>query len=841
MGADKDIKENRRILVIDDDKETLVTYKNILSPEKEPIERLDKLAGKNNKASLENYDLILAGQGQEGFELFKKALDDEMPFAAVFIDMGMPPVWDGLETAQQIRQLDDRVYIIIVTACADHTIGELQEAVGHNLLYVRKPFFEDEIYQLAHNSCKSWDRDSELKKFKDRLEETIATRTVELRKEITDHGQTEDEMKEAKKYLDNIIESSLDCIIVTNKGFITRTNRAFVNLVGYKEEELSGKPMSELIPREGGEYTSTSGETVQIDEDFIDSSKKIQAKLLKNEKISNRELFYLRKDGKVVPVEENIAVLRDEKEAVIGSVWSVRDITCRKKAAKEIRDARDFLEKVFESSMDGILVTDKKGTVLSANTAVERIYGLSRQQLIGNHVSMLADRDANSREKALRTINELFEKGFAFFDSSIRTRDGRAVDVEGTTTMIKDEKGCFSEGVTIIRDVSERKKIHQQLQQSQKMEAIGTLASGIAHDFNNILAAIMGYTEMSLADVPDNSPVKENLEQIFRSSTRARDLVKQILSFSRKSDQDLKPLQLHLVIEEAVKLLRASLPTNIEIKQDINNRCGMVLTDPTQIHQVIMNLCTNAAHAMEKKGGELKVGLYPADIAPEDAAVNPDLKPGPHVKLTVSDTGTGIDPQLAGRIFDPFFTTKGTDKGTGMGLSVVHGIVKSHGGAITLQNAPGKGATFEILLPRAGEEKAADQQEMKEPVPPGTECVLFVDDEEVLVSLGKRMLESLGYNVVAEKSSVRALEIFKTEPDKFDIVITDQTMPQMTGYGLAEQIVSIRPDMPVILCTGFSDPELTEKAESAGIREVIMKPVNRNELALKIRRVLENR
>jgi two-component system cell cycle sensor histidine kinase/response regulator CckA len=373
------------------------------------------------------------------------------------------------------------------------------------------------------------------------------------------------------------------------------------------------------------------------------------------------------------------------------------------------------------------------------------------------------------------------------------------------------------------------------------MEAIGTLAGGIAHDFNNILAAIMGYTEMALYDVPEGTSGRRNLEQVLKAGYRGKDLVKQIITFSRRRDEERRPMRISPIVKEALKMLRASLPTTIDIRQNIKTQSGMVLADPTQIHQVLMNLISNAAYAMREKGGVLEVSLTDVDIYLDDAAPpHPDLKPGPYLKLTVSDTGHGIEHAIMERIFDPFFTTKRPGEGTGMGLAVVHGIVKSYGGAILVDSEPGKGSAFDVFFPRI-EGYVLPEVDAAAPMPTGDEHILFVDDEEALADMVQQMLERLGYSVVVKTSSLEALEVFKVHPDQFDLVITDQTMPHMAGVDLAKEIMRIRPEIPIILCTGFSEVISAEEAKTFGIREFLMKPFATRMLAETIRRALDSK
>ena len=394
-----------------------------------------------------------------------------------------------------------------------------------------------------------------------------------------------------------------------------------------------------------------------------------------------------------------------------------------------------------------------------------------------------------------------------------------------------------------VRDVTSHKKMETQLRQAQKMEAIGTLASGIAHDFNNILMAIMGNAEMAemgLNNKPDNRLIRQSIDQVLKASNRAKDLVKQILTFSRDSEQDRKPVQMHLLIDEVLKFLKVSLPENIEIRQDISVDSDMVMADAVQIHQVMMNLCTNALHAMMEKGGVLTVALKRVDLDVGNTMTYPNIKPGPYVKLSVRDTGNGIGQEVMGRIFDPYFTTKEKGLGTGLGLSVVHRIIESHGGRITVESEPGEGTLFEILLPRIEGRSEREAPDLRRPPSAGQERIIFVDDEEGLVSMAERYLGTLGYEVSAFTSPSRALEAFRTDPDGFDLLITDLTMPQMSGDELAQRIREGRPDIPIILCTGYSERLTKEGVKELGIQAFVMKPFKIRDLAEEIQAVVRS-
>jgi len=386
----------------------------------------------------------------------------------------------------------------------------------------------------------------------------------------------------------------------------------------------------------------------------------------------------------------------------------------------------------------------------------------------------------------------------------------------------------------------ERGELETQLFQLKKMETIGTLAGGIAHDFNNILTPILGYTDMALEELPDESTLRFDIEQINQAATRGKDLVQQILTFSREVNFDKKPIQLNLVVIEVLNLLKASFPTGIEIKQKLDPNIGTILADATHMHQIIMNLCTNASYAMMNTGGILEVQL---DVVISDRKLTkqvPNLKKGKYVRLTLSDTGHGMDSKTKERIFEPFFTRKEVGSGSGLGLSVVHGIVNNYGGAITVDSTLGKGTTFTIYLPQYGT-NPVNQDDLNKTITKGDEFILFVDDEQEITYMGKKMLENLGYKVTIKTDSLSALEEFKLNPAKYSLVVTDQTMPRMFGTELAVRLKEIRPGLKVIIITGYIDKISEDLINEAGISEIIMKPLILSDFSKVIRKVLDEK
>lgn len=436
-----------------------------------------------------------------------------------------------------------------------------------------------------------------------------------------------------------------------------------------------------------------------------------------------------------------------------------------------------------------------------------------------------------------------------------KVMDGESVEINITSPMdnktyretslpITHDDGTISK-MTVLRDITgymtvvkEKERAEAQLRHAQKMESIGTLAGGIAHDFNNILSSVIGYTELVLEDVEKGSLIQKNLREVFKAGMRARDLVRQILTFARQTDEKPKPIRVASVAKEALKLLRPTIPSDIDIKIQSTSH-SLVMADPTQIHQLFMNLCTNAAHAMEKSGGLLNVKCQDTVLDEAFQKQLPEIQPGKYLKITVSDTGVGIPLKNFDSIFEPYFTTKGIGQGTGLGLSVVHGIVKGCGGTVTVESREGKGTVFTIYLPVTGEGETPEFFPEAD-LPTGTEKILLVDDELAITTMGSQLLMQLGYRVTTRTSSIEALALFRKKPDFFDLVITDMTMPNMTGDKLAAEMLKIRKDIPVVLCTGYSSRISDEQARNIGIKAFTMKPITKFDLAETVRHVLDD-
>ncbi|MGD9300604.1 MAG: substrate-binding domain-containing protein [Desulfobacterales bacterium] len=633
-----------------------------------------------------------------------------------------------------------------------------------------------------------------------------------------EHHELSQQLSLISSMIENVEELA---VAVDENGRIVYANDACQRFCGYTKDAIVGHNIKQLF------------ELTSLQNSIIDQC-------LKKEKTENFEAMAIKKDGALFPVHISISPLKSEASprgcAIIAS-----NISERKKSQKALIDSHVRFLMVLDSIDADIYVSDLDTyEVLLTNRHMRESFG---EDLVGKtcyqvfrnesvpcgHCTndRLLDAEGNPMGVCVwEGKNPITGKWYINYDRAIKWVDGRFVRLQIATDISR------------IKDLEkESHRIQTQLQQAQKMEAIGTLAGGIAHDFNNILSAVIGYTEIALADVPAGTSQHRNLQEVLKAGSRARDLVKQILTFSRQTDQQLKPVKINQIVTETLKLLRATLPTTVNISHDIQSDSA-VLADPTQIHQVIMNLCTNAAHAMREKGGQLKIDLF--DVVPDGGFFeqHPYLSRGAFIKLRVIDNGHGMEKVIRSRIFDPFFTTKEPGEGTGMGLAVVLGIIKSHGGTITVESETGSGSTFNVFLPVIRREVDGDVR-TRASMPTGTEQILFIDDEKSLVDLGQQILERLGYKVTIRTSSVEALELFREQPQKFDLVITDMTMPNMTGDELASKLMNIRADIPVILCTGYSERISRERAHELGIKEFILKPIVMRELAKTVRGVLD--
>ena len=651
--------------------------------------------------------------------------------------------------------------------------------------------------------------------------------------DITKHKQVEEIILQSRDFYLTLLENfpafiwraGLDAKCnYLNKTWLTFTGRSL-------EEELGDGWTESVHPEDRDRCLST------------------YLKAFESKQAFEMEYRLRRYDGEYRWVVDVGNPFRDLEDKFAGYIGSCYDISDRKQAEAELEQQRKFLRHVIDMIPNFVFAKDREGRFTLVNQEVAKAYGTTVEELLGKSD---ADFNPNSeeveffRQKDLMVFDSLKDE---FIPEEVITDskgEQRWLQTVKRPLMIgEDGKAHYVLGVAT--DITARKQMEQALrekdralQQAQKMEIIGTLAGGIAHDFNNILSGIFGFTEMALKTIPENEQLHTYLEQVLIAASRAKDLVKQILAFSRNIEIERRPTDPHLLLKEVLNFLRATLPSSIEIKEHLAENVSSINADPTQIYQVIINLCTNAEFAMRETGGVLEIRLEMVEVNQELHDMHPQLTLGsPYLCLSVQDSGKGMSLDVQNRIFDPFFTTKAVGEGAGMGLSVVHGIIASHGGAITLHSQIGHGTTFKIYLPKINSEVIPSVQEDIQ-IETGRGNVLLVEDEESLAGLGKLMIEQLGYTVEVHTSSLNALASFKRSPQKFDVVMSDQTMPTLTGEGLARKLLEVRVDLPIILCTGYSHTMTPEKAKAMGIRAFLMKPFQMRELATILQKVLRN-
>jgi PAS domain S-box-containing protein len=646
---------------------------------------------------------------------------------------------------------------------------------------------------------------------------------MEINIDITDRKRAEIALQASEERWATTLMSIGDAVIATDtSGSIVFMNGVAEALTGWTLGNAVQKPITEVFH-------------IINEQTHLDVENPI-VKVLREGMIiglANHTLL-VKKDGTEVPIDDSGAPIRDKEGNTVGVVLIFRDIIERKQAEKALTLASAYNRRLIEASIDPLVTINPEGRISDVNASTEQATGYSRDELIGTDFSDYF----TDPQRARAGYQMVFKEGLVRdYPLEIRHRNGHVTTVLYNASVYRDDTGSVIGVFAAARDVSEQQKLEVQLRQAQKMEALGTLSGGIAHDFNNILAAIVGFTELLSGHIAKGSRDAHRIERIMEASIRGRELVQQMLTFSRKTEQEKKPLRVSSIVKETVKLIRATTPATISVKVNTMTESDLILGDPTQIQQVLMNLCTNAAYAMRENGGSLDIDLNDFSVSASDG--NPDgIEPGLYVKLTVRDTGTGISGDIVNKIFDPFFTTKKLGEGTGLGLSVVHGIVKHSNGHITVESELGRGSTFTVYFPRITGGPEADDVSDDE-LPTGSDRILFVDDEEALVEMGEDILAELGYEVASRISSREALEFLKLDPTRFDLVITDQTMPEMTGVELAKEVLAIRPDMPIIMCTGFSYVVDADKARAAGIKAFAMKPLTKREIARTIRKVLD--
>ncbi len=665
--------------------------------------------------------------------------------------------------------------------------------------------------------------EAELKQYRDKLEEMVSKRSAELMasnnrlsNEIEDRRKAEYMLQESEQRYRNMFENTGTATILIDADMT-------ISMANAKAEKLAGLSREEFV-----------GQSKTLD--FVTPQHRDRIKLYHELRMKGDTNVPQQFEFQINTPQWGIRDILANVQWIPESgqtIASLLDITERNQLQKE----RQQLAAVIDQSAEAVVITDRHGTVEYVNQAFEQLSGFDHEACIGQ--TMEAPFFSNEDRQILKEMTFMVS-GEDSWRGRIENqrREGDAYIADTHIFPICDERGNAINLVCVKNDVTHEVQLEKQLQHAQKMEAIGTLAGGIAHDFNNILGGILGYAEISMIKAGNNQDLKRNLGRILDGCQRAKELVHNILTFSRKSDEETKPIEIQIIVKEALKLLRASIPSTIEFKQRISSEPSIVHATPTQIHQVVMNLCTNAAHAMLTKGGMMEIVLKNIELTPDQCESIPDAVPGAYCQLTVSDTGDGMDPEIKQRIFEPYFTTKEQTGGTGLGLSVVHGIIKNFGGIITVDSEAGTGTSFDIYLPRV-DDTSPQAQPADATLPEGKERILVADDELFILEIMTDMLGSLGYEVETVSGGKEAIDLFRQAPDRFDIVIADLTMPKITGTQLAMRIKELRSDIPIILTTGMTIDHEAHGDQFEEFAAVLNKPILFQDLAETLRQVLD--
>ena len=690
---------------------------------------------------------------------------------------------------------------------------------------------------------------------------TLDQTAGELRRDIADRDKRERALKSWEAWYQMLFFGSRDAVLVYDitpdkmpGKFVEANTEASLWLQYTRQELLALTPRDiEFMPEQGaaparGPEPAGPGRTKPPARLGTQTGAELVKAILEKEVVCYERSFRT-KSGQEIPVEITaIAVLHEGRHVI---VCTAHDITSRREAQRALQITERMFHDFFARSPIGIALYDQHQKLRDVNQSCLGMFGFSeRTQFAKLNLFDRAEVTDEDRKTLLKGGTVRYEGIVDFEEARLQARlqSGRTgkCHFDIIMTNLGLDQSFSPKGYLVqVQDITERRKAEsalrqseQHLRQAQKMEAIGTLAGGIAHDFNNLLTPIIGYTEMALLGVATTDPIRAQLDEVLKASNRARDLVKQILTFSRQSHEELKPMRLIPIINEVLGLLKVKLPPAIELRADLQSGRDIVRADPTQMHSVLMNLCTNAHHAMRESGGTLEVRMREIRVDSRSRGALARLKHGLYIDLSVHDTGHGMDRQTMDRIFEPFFTTKRSGEGTGMGLAVVHGIIINMQGTITVESEVGKGSAFHLYLPL--QEHATEQKAVEvNPLPHGTEDILVVDDEPDIITMVNQMLTQLGYQPTLCDRASTALELFREDPERFRLLLTDQIMPGLTGLELTRELRRIRPDLPVILCTGYSKTVSEEDIADAGVREMLMKPIVLRQLAEAIRNAID--
>ncbi|ADK85360.1 multi-sensor hybrid histidine kinase [Desulfarculus baarsii DSM 2075] len=829
-----------RVLVVDDEPAILAAFGEVLRPKTASAEGAAQrmrdlertLFGDGESETGPLVELTALNQAEPAVEAVAQAVAQGRPFAVAFVDVRMPPGPDGVWAVKEMRARDQALEIVVMTAYSDVPPGRIAQMAPppSKLLYMQKPFHAHELRQLVASLSDKWRSQRELERTQRELERRVEERTAQLaqanaslREEIERRRANQAELARSEQNLRLI----LDCLpvglmITDSAGKVLRVNAAALKLSGHAHEnDLLGRHCREIIAEHEQSPWPPSAEP--------GPSQPCESTLM-------------RLSGEGLPVLVSAIALKLDGQDVL--LQAIADLSERKNWERALNESEARYRQLVEFAPAGIYEFDFSASrFLSVNEVMLEYTGYDRDEFLALRPEKLLTpeslRDYLGQQKQLLAGDISSQTNeYQFY-----TKSGRTMWALVNANFVFDGQGRLV-GRVVANDITARKQAEQdkvlmesRIRQAQKMEALGSLAGGVAHDFNNILNAVIGFTELTLRELGEQETPKAYLKHVLQAGRRASELVRQILTFSRGGEPEKKPIHVAIVVKEVLKLLRASLPAGIEIKQNIQNADELVLADPSQIHQVMMNLCANAAQAMGESG-LLTVELRKVTLGRPLELDMASLPPGPYVQLVVADNGPGVEPAHIGRIFEPYFSTKSASGGTGLGLAVVHGIVKGLDGAIDVKSAPGAGCQFRVFLPIPGL-AADDDQETPNHLPMGHETILLVDDEPELVRLGLGVLEVLGYRVESATDPEEALRMFLAEPARYDLLLTDQTMPKMTGLELIERVRARRGGLPVVLCTGYGEQVARILAQRGENVRLAQKPVLMAELAQAVRLALD--
>ena len=831
---DSPVEKNRRILVIDDNRAIHDDFRKILSPDTIGVAALGvtetELFGKSTQVVRKiHYEIDSAYQGQEGVMLVKKAFEAGRPYAMAFVDIRMPPGWDGVETTRKIWAVDPEVQIVLCTAYADYSWEEMFEKIGNSdrLVILKKPFDTVEALQLAHALTEKWWLHQQSRQKMEELERMVAERTRELQQtnqslqtEVVEHQRAE----ESLRLVSSAVEQAKESILITDAKFdlpgpkIIFVNPAFTQMTGYTAEEAIGKT-PDILHGPGTDSTLASriGQDLERSEEF------------------EGEAIHYRKDGTEFNVELHIAPIRNASGNITHFVVIQHDITERKRA----ETALIRLASIIESSGDAIVGKDLNSIITSWNRGAEKLFGHTASEMVGTSIMRLLPADRQDEEKQ---ILEKIKRGEQVepFETLRQTKDGRLVDVSVTASPIKDATGKLLGVSKVARDITERKRLEAQLFQSQKMETVGKLAGGVAHEFNSILTAIICQSELLIEDLPAGSPLAKNAVEISSAAGRAATLTRQLLAYGRRQFLQPELLDLNAVLAGMASTLGHLMGRGADVRIVPAAGLKAVKADAGQLEQVIMNIAMNAADAMPN-GGKLTLETANVSFDQESVGRYPELKPGDYVMLAITDTGTGMSEKVKARVFEPFFTTKGVGQGAGLGLSTCYGIIKQSGGHISVYSELARGATFKIYLPQVEPQTKIPPQRLDLPdLPRGTETILLVEDDPAMREMAATLLRRLGYTVLAAANGIEALSL-KQQRDTghIDLLFTDVVMPHMSGKELADRVRALYPHTRILFTSAYTENAIVHQGGLDPGVALLQKPFTPSALAHKLREVLD--